>query len=77
MIPTAIVNQRGMITIPKIIRKKNHINAGTEIAILDLGGTITLVPILTEEQLQENRIPHHDMIQMYEQSKIQDVENEL
>ena len=26
---------------------------------------------------QENVIPHHDMVQIYEQSKLQDVENEL
>lgn len=74
---TVIVNQRGMITIPAHIRKNNKITSGTEIVVLELDGVITLIPVLTEEQLREDLIPHRDMIRIYEQSKQQDVENEL
>ncbi|MHA1519198.1 MAG: AbrB/MazE/SpoVT family DNA-binding domain-containing protein [Promethearchaeota archaeon] len=73
---TAIINQRGMITIPAKIRQKNKLTPGTEVVILELDGVITLIPVMTEDQLQNDLIPHQDMIQIYEQSKKQDVENE-
>ena len=73
---TAIINQRGMITIPAQIRQKNKLTAGMEVVILELDGVITLIPVLTEEQLHKDLIPHQDMIRVYTQSKMQDVENE-
>jgi len=72
-----IVNQRGMITIPKQIRKDHNIKPGTEIAILEIEGVITLVPLLNEHQLQENLIPHEEMVRIYEESKQNELENEL
>jgi AbrB family looped-hinge helix DNA binding protein len=34
-----------MITIPKEIRKKNNIQPGSEVAIVELEGIITVIPI--------------------------------
>ncbi|MHA1474241.1 MAG: AbrB/MazE/SpoVT family DNA-binding domain-containing protein [Promethearchaeota archaeon] len=71
-----IVNSRGMITIPSQIRKNNNIKPGSKVAILNILGTITLVPILSEEEMQENLIPHEIMIKVYEESKKRDLEIE-
>jgi len=71
-----IVNSRGMITIPSQIRKEKKINPGSKIAILNILGTITLVPILNEEEMQENLIPHEIMMKVYEESKKRDLEIE-
>ncbi len=71
-----IVNSRGMITIPSQIRKNNNIKPGSKVAILNIAGTITLVPILSEEEIQNNLIPHEIMIKTYEESKNRDLEIE-
>ena len=71
-----IVNSRGMITIPSQIRKEKKIKPGSKVAILNILGTITLVPILNEEEMQENLIPHKIMMKVYEESKKRDLEIE-
>lgn len=71
-----IVNSRGMITIPSQIRKNSNIKPGSKVAILNILGTITIVPILNEEEMQKNLIPHEIMIKVYEESKKRDLEIE-
>jgi AbrB family looped-hinge helix DNA binding protein len=71
-----IVNNRGMITIPSQIRKNNKIKPGSKVAILNIGGTITIVPILSEEEIQKNLIPHEIMVKTYEEAKKRDLEIE-
>jgi AbrB family looped-hinge helix DNA binding protein len=44
MAVTAEVTQRGQVTIPKRIRDKHGLSQGTEVEILDLDGSIMLVP---------------------------------
>jgi len=44
-----------MITIPKGIRKKYGIKPGTEVAILEIDGNITIFPILSIEELEASR----------------------
>lgn len=71
-----IVNSRGMITIPSQIRKNNNIKPGSKVAILNILGTITLVPILNEKEMQEDLILHKIMMKVYEESKKRDLEIE-
>ena len=71
-----IVNSRGMITIPSHIRKNNNIKPGSKVAILNIAGTITIVPILSEEEIQKNLIPHEIMVKTYEEAKKRDLEIE-
>ena len=40
------VNSKGMVTIPSELRKKYHIQEGSEVAIIEVNGEIQLLPIL-------------------------------
>lgn len=40
----AEVSQRGQITIPKSVRLKYGLESGSEVNLVDLGGTIMIVP---------------------------------
>lgn len=44
-----------MITIPKNIRKKYGIKTGSEIAVIEVDGNITIIPIMSIEELEASR----------------------
>jgi AbrB family looped-hinge helix DNA binding protein len=50
-----IVNEKGMITIPFQLRRKYNINKGTEVAIVEIDGNITIIPILSKAELEASR----------------------
>ncbi len=42
---TIIVDRKGMITIPEVLRKKYNIHEGSQLVILDIEGELEIVPI--------------------------------
>jgi bifunctional DNA-binding transcriptional regulator/antitoxin component of YhaV-PrlF toxin-antitoxin module len=50
-----IVNEKGMITIPFQLRKKHNITKGKEVAIVEIDGNITIIPVLSKEELEASR----------------------
>ncbi len=74
---TTKVNRKGMITIPAAIRKRHDLYAGREIAVMELEGTITLIPILTEEELEKSKVtPLSTMEKSYDESRKEELELE-
>nr|MDO8112042.1 AbrB/MazE/SpoVT family DNA-binding domain-containing protein [Candidatus Sigynarchaeota archaeon] len=49
------VNEKGMITIPFQLRKKHNIIKGTEVAIVEIDGNITIIPVLSRKDLEASR----------------------
>ncbi len=60
------ITSRGMITIPLNLRKKFHLKAGTQIAILEDEGKLSLIPLVDIEQIR------HSFPTLAETSKIID-----
>jgi AbrB family looped-hinge helix DNA binding protein len=45
---TVTVSGKGWIVIPAELRKKHNLNPGTEVQVVDYGGTLALVPKLSD-----------------------------
>jgi AbrB family looped-hinge helix DNA binding protein len=43
-----IVSEKGWIVIPAELRKKYNLRAGTEVAVVDYGGVLSLVPAMAK-----------------------------
>ncbi len=46
------INNKGMITLPSALRKKYNLSPGDEVAVYDLNGQITIIPILDLKDVQ-------------------------
>ncbi|TRZ53551.1 AbrB/MazE/SpoVT family DNA-binding domain-containing protein [bacterium] len=42
------VSQKGWVVIPAELRKKYHLKPGTEVAVVDYGGVLSLVPAMRD-----------------------------
>ena len=72
-----IVNGKGMVTIPYQLRRSHNIKKGTEVAILEIDGNITIVPIPTLEELEASRdITREEMEAAEDESIKQELELE-
>jgi bifunctional DNA-binding transcriptional regulator/antitoxin component of YhaV-PrlF toxin-antitoxin module len=50
------IAQRGVLTLPKVLRDRYHLKAGDPITLLDLGGVFVLSPRRTEIDALAERI---------------------
>ena len=77
MVNTVTVNSKGMITIPKHIREKYNLEKGTDVAVIDIEGNITIVPILSKEELDMTKtLTVEELAKIYEKSKEDELEIE-
>lgn len=44
----ATVSSKGWIVIPNELRKKYHLRAGTQVALVDYGGVLSIVPAMAD-----------------------------
>ena len=51
-INTVIVNKRGMVTIPAVLREKYGIHEGSRVAFVEVDGKIEFIPIRTIEEME-------------------------
>jgi len=49
---SVIVNNRGMVTIPKIIRERFNIHEGTRVVFMEIDGAIEVIPVRSVEELE-------------------------
>lgn len=61
------VNQKGMVVIPVELRKKYNLTPGTEVAIVELEGVLTIIPI--RDIALNNDITLKAMAEIYEKSR--------
>jgi AbrB family looped-hinge helix DNA binding protein len=74
---TTKVNEKGMITIPAAIRKRHNLSAGREIAVMEIEGVITIIPIMTKEELLKSRVtPLAEMEKIYDEARKEELELE-
>ncbi|MEX2716887.1 MAG: AbrB/MazE/SpoVT family DNA-binding domain-containing protein [Candidatus Sigynarchaeum springense] len=74
---TTKINGKGMITIPAPIRKKHNLTPGREIAVMEIEGVITIIPIMTEKELLESRVtPIAEMEKIYDDARKEELELE-
>lgn len=45
--PTAKINSKGAIAIPRDLREKYNLTKGTRVVFVDYGGVLTIVPAMT------------------------------
>ena len=67
---TITINKKGMITIPVKIRKKYNLHEGSEIVILDINGSLEIIPILDDfSEIQKRLAPREEMAKLYDEIK--------
>ena len=66
---SAIVNKKGMVTIPAKLRKKHDLREGSEVAFVELEGAIVLIPILDFESLRPFLPTRKQMEKIYDESR--------
>jgi|SRR5271157_1920779 len=49
---SVIVNNRGMVTIPKNIRERFNIHEGTRVVFMEIDGAIEVIPVRTVEEME-------------------------
>lgn len=77
MVNTVTVNSKGMITIPKDIREKYHLEKGTDVAVIDIEGNITIIPILSKDELDKTKtLTVEELARIYEKSREDELEIE-
>ena len=53
---TITINEKGMITIPYQLRKKHNLSKGREVAVVEIEGNITIIPLMTREEFEASRV---------------------
>ena len=66
---SAIINKKGMVTIPAKLRKKYDLHEGSEVAFVELEGAIVMVPILDFESLRSFLPSRKQMEKIYDESR--------
>ena len=69
-----LVNQKGMITIPRLIRKKYKIQPGTEVAVVELEGVICIIPIRDIETTRNISVEEFE--KSIDESRVEELELE-
>ena len=72
----AKINERGNVTIPRILRNKYFLKPGTEIAFIEEEGKLVIVPIKDLEELRKDMPSLSEIARELEISHDQDVELE-
>ena len=72
----AKINERGNVTIPRILRKKYCLTPGTEIAFIEEEGKLIIIPIKDLEELRKDMPPLSEIVKELEISQDQDLELE-
>ncbi|HME53589.1 MAG TPA: AbrB/MazE/SpoVT family DNA-binding domain-containing protein [Candidatus Lokiarchaeia archaeon] len=71
------INEKGMVTIPYQLRKRHNLHKGTEVAVVEIDGNITIIPIMSKEEFEKSRtITLSEMEKAYNESYDQEVELE-
>jgi AbrB family looped-hinge helix DNA binding protein len=73
--PITITN-RGMITIPAVLRKRFGLGDGDRVVLIEDEGTIRIIPLLPEEKLRAQSCSASEMIRMLEKSRAEELELE-
>lgn len=74
---SAIINKKGMVTIPAKLRKKHDLHEGSEVAFIELEGAIVLIPILDFESLRPFLPSRKQMKKIYDDSREIELQLEL
>ncbi len=74
---SAIINKKGMVTIPAKLRKKHDLHEGSEVAFVELEGVIALIPILDFESLRSFLPTRKQMEKIYNESREIELQLEL
>ena len=45
---TVVVSEKGWVVIPAELRRRHHLNPGTEVQVVDYGGVLAIVPKLQD-----------------------------
>ena len=69
------MDKKGKITIPKKIRKENHFTEGTKFCILKTEDGLTIVPILTKDELETNLIDKNILQKTIEEHEREELES--
>jgi AbrB family looped-hinge helix DNA binding protein len=72
----AIMNKRGMITIPLKYRQKYHLKEGTSFMILELEDGLTLIPLQNEEEFNKDLLPKEKIIELIKSAHKEELELE-
>ena len=72
----AKINERGNVTIPRILRNKYCLTPGTEIAFIEEEGKLIIIPIKDLEELRKDMPPLSEIAKELEISQDQDLELE-
>ena len=70
------VNSKGMVTIPKELRKKYRIKEGSEVAIIEVNGEIQLLPILELNEMRTLLPSRAAMKEIYMEAQATELELE-
>lgn len=66
---TIVVNRKGMITLPAAIRRKYNIHEGSKLVLLDIEGSLEIVPIYDDfTELQKKLSSRKVVEKSYEES---------
>ncbi len=70
------INERGNVTIPRILRKKYGLTPGTDIAFIEEEGKLVIMPIKDLEELRKDMPPLSEIAKELKTSHDQDLELE-
>ncbi len=70
------ITSRGMITIPLSLRKKFNLKAGTQIAILEDEGKLSLIPLIDIEQIRDTFSTLAETSKMLDKTRKEELELE-
>ncbi len=70
------VNSKGMVTIPIELRKKYHIQEGSEIAFIEVNREIQLLPILELKEMRTLLPSRAEMKKIYLETRKEELEIE-
>ena len=70
------MDKKGKITIPAKIRKELNFSAGMEFSFLKTEEGLLLIPLLTQEELENIKINSHDLKEIYEKDQQDQLERE-
>lgn len=70
------ITNRGMITIPAVLRKRYHLNDGNQVVIIEDEGTLRIIPITPIETLRTMSVPAEEMLKELKKSHAEELERE-
>ena len=70
------INKKGMITIPKDIRKQFNIEPGSEVSVMVINGDIRIIPIVDFDELRKTFPSIQEMRDIYHTARKEELELE-